>query len=258
MKKLLFLLLLLPVLAWAQSPFDGTWKIDLNKTKLPKKPDVLLVQNGMYECKTCAPPINVKADGQFQKVSGSPYEDMIKVTVVDDRHVNSEAQKDGKQINSVKRSVSEDGNTLTEEWTYYGNPTGGPVSGVDTMTRVGKAPAGANVVSGSWREAKSDVATADALIFTYTGGGDSLSMTTPTGQSYTAKLDGKDVPYVGDPGTNSVSLKRIGDSIEETDKRDGKVIAVSKMTVSADGKTMTILVDDKLHETTATYVAEKQ
>jgi len=73
MKKLLFLLLLVPVLGWAQSPFAGTWKVDLNKTKLPKKPDVLLVQNGMYECKTCAPPINVKADGQFQKVSGSPY-----------------------------------------------------------------------------------------------------------------------------------------------------------------------------------------
>src|SRR5664279_5633350 len=160
MKKLFFLLLLVPVLGWAQSPVAGTWKIDLSKTKLPKKPDVLLVQNGMYECKTCTPPINVKADGQFQKVSGSPYEDMIKVTVVDDRHVNSEAQKDGKQINSVKRSVSEDGNTLTEEWTYYGNPTGGPVSGKDTMTRVGKAPAGGNAVSGSWREAKSDVATA--------------------------------------------------------------------------------------------------
>jgi hypothetical protein len=258
MKKLLFLLLLVPVLGWAQSPFDGTWKVDLSKTKLPKKPDVLLVQNGMYECKTCTPPINVKADGQFQKVSGSPYEDMIKVTVVDDRHVNSEAQKDGKQINSVKRSVSEDGNTLTEEWTYYGNPSGGPVSGVDTMTRVGKAPAGGNAVSGSWREAKSDVATADALLFTYSGGGDSLSMTTPTGQSYTAKLDGKDVPYVGDPGTTSVSLKRIGDSIEETDKRDGKVISVSKMTVAPDGKTMTIVVADKLHGSTATYVAEKQ
>jgi hypothetical protein len=81
MKKLLFLLLLVPVLGWAQSPFEGTWKIDLSKTKLPKKPDVLLVQNGMYECKTCTPPINVKADGQFQKVSGSPYEDMIKVTL---------------------------------------------------------------------------------------------------------------------------------------------------------------------------------
>jgi hypothetical protein len=83
-------------------------------------------------------------------------------------------------------------------------------------------------------------------------------MTSPTGQSYTAKLDGTDAPYVGDPGTTSVSLKRIGDAIEETDKRDGKVISVSKSTVSPDGKTMTSVVDDKLHGTTATYVAVKQ
>src|SRR5277367_2311766 len=194
MRKLLFALLLLPVLGWAQSPFDGTWKVDLNKAKLPKKPDVLLLQGGVYECKTCAPPIKVKADGQFQPISDDPYVDMEKVTVIDDRHVNSEAQKAGKQIDSVKRSVSEDGNTLTAEWTYYGNPTGGPVSGTDTMTRVAKGPAGSNAISGSWRQAKSDVATADALIFTFKGGGDSLNYSTPTGQSYDAKLDGKDAP----------------------------------------------------------------
>ncbi len=258
MKKFLFVLLLIPVLGWAQSPFDGTWKIDLGKTKLPRKPDVLLLQDGVYECKTCAPPIKVKADGQFQPVSGNPYVDMIKVDVVDDRHVNSESQKAGKQMSAVKRSVSEDGNTLTEEWTYNGNPTGGPVSGTDTMKRVAKGPAGSNAVSGSWREEKADVATADALVFTFKSGGDSLAMTTPTGQSYDAKLDGKDVPYVGDPGTTSVALKRIGDSIEETDKRDGKVISVSKMTVAPDGKLMTIAVDDKLHGTTLTYIAEKQ
>ena len=98
----------------------------------------------------------------------------------------------------------------------------------------------------------------DALLFTYKSGGDSLSYSTPTGQSYTAKLDSTDAPYVGDPGTTSVSLKRIGDSIEETDKRDGKVISVSKMTVAPDGKTMTIVVDDKLHGTSSTYVAVKQ
>jgi hypothetical protein len=133
------------------------------------------------------------------------------------------------------------------------------VSGTDTYTRVGRAPAGANAISGSWRQAKSDVATADALIFTFkTENGDALTYSTPTGQSYTAKLDSKDAPYVGDPGTTSVSLKRIGDSVEETDKRDGKVTTVARMTVAPDGKTMTILVDDKLHGTTATYVAEKQ
>ena len=258
MKKILFLLLLVPVLAWAQSPFDGTWKVDMSKSKLPKKPDVYLLQNGMYECKSCNPSINIKADGQFQKISGDPYRDALMVKVVDDKHVEFASQKDGKDIGKTTRTVSDDGNTMTVAWTYSGNPSGGPVSGTDTMKRVAKGPAGSNAISGSWRDEKSDVATADALIFTFRSGGDSLSYSNPTGQSYTAKLDGKDVPYVGDPGTTNVSLKRIGDSIEETDKRSGKVISVAKMTVAPDGKTMTIAVDDKLNGTAATYVAEKQ
>ena len=258
MKKLLFLLLLVPVLAWAQSPFDGTWKIDMSKTKLPEKPDELVLQNGMYECKTCKPEIKIKADGQYQKVTGHPYYDMMMVKVVDDKHVDLATTKDGKDIGKESRTVSDDGSTMTVAWTYSGNPAGGPVSGTDTMTRVAKGPAGSNAISGSWRDEKSDVATGDALVFTFKSGGDSLNMSTPTGQSYTAKLDGKDAPYVGDPGTTSVSLKRIGDSIEESDKRDGKVITVTKMTVSPDGKIMTLMVDDKLHGTTMTYVAEKQ
>jgi len=84
-------------------------------------------------------------------------------------------------------------------------------------------------------------------------------MTNQTGQTYTAKLDGTEAPYKGDPGTTSVSLKRMGaNTMEETDKRDGKVISVSHMTVAPDGKTMTIAVDDKLHGTSLQFVAEKQ
>ena len=60
--------LLIPTLAMAQSAFDGTWKIDMNKVGFPKKPDEYLLQNGMYECKTCAPPYKIKADGSDQPV----------------------------------------------------------------------------------------------------------------------------------------------------------------------------------------------
>jgi len=84
-------------------------------------------------------------------------------------------------------------------------------------------------------------------------------MTNLTGQSYTAKLDGTDAPYKGDPGITSVSVKKTGpNSIVETDKRDGKAISVAHITVSADGKSMTFDVEDKLHGTTAKFVAQKQ
>jgi hypothetical protein len=258
MRKLLFLIFLAPVLLSAQSPFDGTWKMDLGKSKFPKKPDEYLLKDGTYECKTCKPEIKAKADGQMQTVSGHPYFDQIMVKVVDDKTVEMATTKGGKDAGKSQMTVSGDGNTLTTQWTYYSNPSGGPVSGTDTQTRVGKAPAGAHAISGSWREAKSDVATSDALIFSFKSGGDSMAYSTPTGQSYDAKIDGKEAPYVGDPGTTSVSLKRIGNSIVETDYRDGKAISVALMSVSADGKTMTIDVDDKLHGTKATYYATKQ
>ncbi|HTG61943.1 MAG TPA: hypothetical protein VMG63_21360 [Terriglobia bacterium] len=94
---------------------------------------------------------------------------------------------------------------------------------------------------------------------TYKGAGDQISMSTPTGESYTARLDGKDSPVKGAYGWDSVSLKRLDDStIEETDKRNGKVVEVVKMTVSPDGKKMTVVAMDKLTGRTSTYVAEKQ
>src|SRR5208283_1442096 len=113
MKKLLFVLLLVPVLGWAQSPFDGTWKVDLSKSKFPTKPDELLLKDGMFECKTCKPEVKIKADGQFQPVSGHPYYDKMMVKVVDDKHVESATTKDGKDMAKESRTVSDDGNTMT-------------------------------------------------------------------------------------------------------------------------------------------------
>ncbi len=72
MKKLLLfgllIVLVVSVPAIAQNAFDGTWKFNLNDAQFPKKPDVVLLQDGMYHCKTCVPPIDVKADGQDQPV----------------------------------------------------------------------------------------------------------------------------------------------------------------------------------------------
>lgn len=260
MKKLLFIvLLLLPLLALAQSPFDGTWKIDLNKVQLPKKPDVYKFENGKYACDSCAPKYEVAADGQNQKVTGHPYFDTIAVKVVDDHNVEMTYQRGEKTVLAEKYVISNDEKTLTVSWTDTGQPSGGPINGTTTETRVGKAPSSGNALTGSWRAEKFDENADTGLLYSFKAeSADTLSMSTPTGQSYTAKVDGTDAPYTGDPGITSVSLKRTGDSIEETDKRDGKPITMTRMTVAADGKTMNVVVDDKLHGTTTKFVAVKQ
>ncbi len=262
MKNLFFAgllaLLFLPVVAMAQSPFDGTWKADMSSFQWPAKPDVLLLQNGMYGCKTCAPPIHIKADGTDQKVTGYPYFDTLSVKVIDDHSVEDTAKKDGKIVFIEKRSVSSDGNTLTANWTYSGNPSGGPQTGTETDKRVAKAQAGANLISGSWRTEKADMS-AESLTYTFKVNGNELTMTNATGGSYAAKLDGTDAPVKGDPGFTSVSVKMLGkDTLEETYKRDGKVIVIYKSTVSADGKTLKVITDDKLQGTITKSVSQKQ
>jgi hypothetical protein len=251
--------LFLPALAVAQSAFDGTWKVDLKSAQFPKKPDVFLLQDGMYHCKTCVPPVDIKADGTDQTVSGNPYIDTMSIKVVNDHTIMETDKKNGKTVGTSKTTISSDGNTLNFEFTDSSDTNKDPVTGKGQETRVAKGPAGSHAISGSWRIAKMDSVSDNGLSILYKVAGDSLTMTSPTGQSYTAKLDGTEAPYKGDPGTTSVMVKRTGDnSFDETDKRDGKVISVAHVTVSADGKTMTIAVEDKLHGTTSQFKAMKQ
>ena len=82
LKLLLLAVLLTPTLGLAQGAFDGTWKVNLSTAKFPEKPDEYLLKDGIYQCKTCVPPIEVKADGKDQKVTGHPYFDTLNVKVV--------------------------------------------------------------------------------------------------------------------------------------------------------------------------------
>src|SRR5208337_4603675 len=236
----------------------GTWKWDPSSVQWPEKPDVYLLQNGVFDCKTCVPPVHIKADGTDQKLTGDPYADILSVKAIDDHNVEITAKKDLKVVVIEKRAVSSDGNTQTVNWTYSGNPSGGPQTGAETFKRVANAPAGANLISGSWRTEKVDLS-AESLTYTFKVHGNELTMTSPTGKSYTAKLDGADAPVKGDPGVTSVSVKMLGkDTLEEAYKRDGKVIVIYKSTVSADGKTLKVITDDKLQGTTTKSVSQKQ
>ena len=251
--------LLLPVLATAQSALDGTWKIDLGKTQLPKKPDVYLLAQGMYECKSCVPAIRIKADGAEHSVSGHPYYDRVGVKITDDHSVTLTRSKNGKPVASETITVGADGTTMHTKFTDSSATNAAPVTGAFDSTRVAQAPAGSHAISGSWRTSKLADVSDNALTFTYKTQGDVLSMTTPTGQSYAANFDGTYVAYNGDPGTTSVSIKRIDkNTFQETDKRGDKVVSDARMTVAASGTTMKIVVHDNLHGTTTTFVAGKQ
>jgi hypothetical protein len=127
-----------------------------------------------------------------------------------------------------------------------------------TFSRASNANPGSHQASGSWTINRISENEA-GLTTTYKMAGDELTMMQPTGESFTAKLDGKDYPFKGSYSFDTVSLKRIDDrTVEETNKRGGKVISVHTITVSPDGKTLTEVVNNKLLDRTSTFVSEKQ
>ncbi len=65
------------------------------------------------------------------------------------------------------------------------------------------------------------------------------------GRSFTAKFDGTQAPYQGSDECDGVSLKLIDErTVEESDLKNGKVVKISRWSLSPDGQTMHARFDD--------------
>jgi hypothetical protein len=234
----------------AATGIDGTWKADLATVQIDAKPDQYMLKDGKFSCPTCTPPLEVAADGAFHAVTGRPYADAISVKVDDDHNVTEVSKKGDKEAGQTKYKVSDDGKTLTID---FKDETGAKtVDGSLTKTRVGDAPAGAHAISGSWKTDKYDNVSDEGTTVTYKLDGDTLHMTTPTGQSYDAKVGGPDVAVNGDLGKTMAAVTKTGDNTyREIDKRDGKVISTTDMTL--DGDTMHVVNKDERNGSTMKY-----
>ena len=251
-------LLLLPALGWTTGPLDGTWKADLDKTRWPDKPDVFLLQNGSYACRTCVPQYTVKADGRDQPVTGHPYYDAVNIAIIDERTVLKSARREGKTVINEKFTVQEDGNTAIDEITDSSATNSAPVVAKSELRRVSAGPPGSHAISGSWRTRKVE-SSANSITVTFKTSGDTVSMTSPTGQSYSARLDGTQAPYGGDPGATSVSVRKLAENtIEETDRRGNAIITVIRWSVDADGRTIHVRFDDRQRGVITSMVGYKQ
>jgi hypothetical protein len=258
MKRLLFgVLLLLPAIVFAQSPFDGTWKTNMSESKLSQKPYVYSVNNGMYDCDTCAPKVHVKTDGQDQPVTGQTY-DTLAVEVVDASTVHMTTKKAGKTMGDQIRKASADGKTMTISVTSHPADGSEPVKTEVHLARISAGASGSNATSGTWRlqDLNEDSA---GITSAWKGSGDGISVSSPTGVSWEAKLDGKEYPVKGVYGNETVSVKKLGDhAIEVTYKLDGEINSVDKVTASSDGTKMTTVSDNKRTSRVSTYLDEKQ
>ena len=257
MKKLLALLVFVPSFLFAQSPFDGKWVSDPGAAEFSKKPHSYVLEKGMYTCSTCVPKISVKADGKDQAVSGSNYFNTVAVREVDANTIGEVFKKDGKTMYKDTVTASADGQTLTDKWEDDTENT--PMTGDEILSRLSKGPAGSHAISGSWRTEKMANMSSNGLTVTLQSTPNGMKMSDNNGQSYDVKFDGKYYPIQGDPGNTMVSLKKVdANTMEETDKRNDKVVYTAHITVSADGKKMTYAGHDKEQDREYTFVMNKQ
>lgn len=230
-------------LALGQSPFDGTWRPDPQKPSPAQKPDVFAVTEDSYQCESCDTPYSVKADGLDHPVAGNPYYDTMSITIVDARTVRKLAKKGGSTVLASTMTVSADGGGLAESQALYGM---GPrvIAMTSKWVRVSPGRPGSQLLSGSWRLLATDLTNHDEdTTFKVSGG--SLSMSDRMGRSFSAKLDGTDAPYKGDSEFTSVSLQALDSrTIEEYDKKDGKVVKVSRWAIDPDGRTIHVRFDN--------------
>ena len=256
MKRLLVLAALAPVMALASSAFDGTWKTDLHTFKATGKPDIYELSGGMYACNSCAPAYKIKADGTDQPVPDTGFSDHVAVSIVDKSTVDITFKKAGKPLAKGVLTVSPDGSMFTGKYTnYYGEK---PVMGTITEKRVAAGPSVSHALSGSWlTDSVSDLSDAGRLITLHsTDNGIRLSW---NGQTVDAKFDGKKYAWSNDPAITMSIFKKIGDTqIEEFDYRKDKVTDDTIFTVAADGKNITVVDTDPVHETKTSYTMDKQ
>lgn len=241
MLRLAFVALLLATPAWAQSPFDGTWKVDLASASVDAKPNAFTIRDGTYACASCLPPFSVKADGAFHAVKDRPYWDEIAVSAADPRTVTYQYRKNGKVVGRSAQALSADGNSLSVKSHNTNNGAGTPIESEATLVRVGPAPAGAHAASGEWKAAPATSASDAALTFAISVEGDMLHLRTPgMNESLDATFGGPFVVNAGDPGKTMTKAERLAPNvIRLTDMQLGKVTGVSTYTVSADGQTIT-------------------
>lgn len=223
----------LPGIGSAQSAIDGTWKVDIASYSQPKKPVTYVLKDGVFSCASCPGQASIQADGRDHSVEGDSSRDTMSVKVRDARTLETISKKAGKVVSKVRMHVAADGKTMTRHSTDTNN--GRSSVEENSYTRVATGPAGAHWLSGSWR--RTQIKKATASLVTFKTSGDTLTMSSPHGGSYTAKLGGPPAPVAGDSAASTVTVvMKDANTMEETTHHNGKLFIVTTMQVEPDGK----------------------
>jgi hypothetical protein len=223
-------------LSAASDPFLGTWKLNMSKSTFSgyryKIED--LGQN-RYKLTFGAEPDTLTADGTDQPVH---YGNTMAFTLEGPNIWKFRTKKDGRVIATFTDTLSADGKTIVSIGTAN-KPDGTTEDFQETWKRVGNGSGWAGI----WETTKVEANAPDELVISpyHTDG---LTFNTPAYKDVLSiEFDNKDYAETGPnvaPGSMSSGKRSDVNTLELTDKIQGKVMDKATYKISKDGRTLTI------------------
>jgi hypothetical protein len=222
----------------SNDPFLGEWKLNGAKSKLIDVMKVESVAGNKYAFDFGAGSSEtIAADGTDQPgIAGTT----LSVTIEGPDSWKVIRKKDGHILLTGIWKLSKDGNTLKDDYTEFAPD--GPSTNVKYVYQ---RTAGTSGFAGTW-EGSSETMNAVIMLKVQAYEGDGLSfVNTSEGQTKNVKFDGKDYPNAGPnvrAGSTSTARRVSEDTLEMTDKFNGKITNTREIQLSTDRKTLTMTV----------------
>jgi hypothetical protein len=256
MKKFLVYVIgcaLLAPAAFAASPWDGTWKLDRNKSHFTGASYTYSkTADGMWQIKNGPITIAFAPDGKPYPVLDADHT-MI-VTLADAHTMKTVNQFKGKTTSTSVDTLSADGNTLTDVTTGT-HEDGSPYTSTESDARSGTGEG----FLGTWTSTKESNSTPSVNVIATAADG-SVTFIDPTSQfSLTVKLDGTPAKAVAPQMTEGVTFsykKTSATHLDYTVMLKGNTVVVGYMELAKNGKSyqdVSWLVGKEAEKSTAVY-----
>jgi hypothetical protein len=240
--------------AFADSPFDGTWKLNTSKSHL--EGDTMTYADagsGALKFTDSDQTYTFKPDGSsFTTPLGI---DRTFAKTGDDSYTAT-SKKGGVLLRTTTIKVSSDGKTLLEE-SKGTKPNGDNFD--DTFTYVRTSP-GTGLIGG-WKSTEVKLSSPNSLTI-QSDGTDGVTLTlSAIKATCQAKWDGKDAPASGPtvPDGLTLAVSKTGpSSFKLVQKVKGKVLVILRYRLAADGKSLTVKGTNGLGKEPFTEVLDKQ
>jgi hypothetical protein len=221
--------------ALAENPFVGTWKIDYSQSKVTGHTVTLTSEaDGKVRITQGGGSYSFKPDGSD---ATTDIGDTAQWTKVDDHTWQASFKRGSTPLATDTWKLSDDGKTLDLAVTGT-RPNGDAIDEKESYTRIAPGKG----FYGKWKDAKVSNNSPTSREIEANGDNGIVWNIPEIKASLHLKFDGKDVAPTGPtvPDGLTVSATKLGPrSFELTEKLKGKIIFKARITISADGKTMT-------------------